>query len=303
MLNAFRHHCGRHAGSSTRQRGRYCQCSTPFGITEVGTRRSCVSKAAADHVLNAFRHHCGRHVRIRRRWRIHGFGAQRLSASLRSAQPGLPTLLRRRRHVLNAFRHHCGRHVAQVARSPSGTWPCSTPFGITEVGTCTAMRSNTAGPALCSTPFGITAVGTSRGRLSAMPRPSSAQRLSASLRSALRSPLSAAFDSSKGAQRLSASLRSARHAGPRPRAMRLTCSTPFGITAVGTIRDSVMSGHAGLVLNAFRHHCCRHWSWRRARPNCRVAVLNAFRHHCGRHAGIRSGSRPRPAVLNAFRHH
>ena len=107
-------------------------CSTPFGITEVGTRGevsrnapvncaqrlSASQRSARDHavrdarprgVLNAFRHHRGRHM---------------CPSSNRSRQSP----------VLNAFRHHRGRHASSQCVSIA-TRRCSTPFGITEVGT------------------------------------------------------------------------------------------------------------------------------------------------------------------------
>ena len=160
VLNAFRHHRGRHTRKmsdvgndprsaqrlSASQRSappaasncstRSSRCSTPFGITEVGTGGISGHDRARGSVLNAFRHHRGRHVAIRhgRHW-VQG--------------------------VLNAFRHHRGRHRRHRRRAD--------------------LRSRVT----CSTPFGITEVGT-RGLSSARSRsPSdSAQRLSASQRSA-----------------------------------------------------------------------------------------------------------------------
>src|SRR5205807_157417 len=83
--------------------------STPFGITAVGTLAGLPVLDGPPCVLNAFRHHRGRPRR--------GGGRPNLG------QP-----------VLNAFRHHGGRHSAPQPRTPErGT--CSTPFGITEVGT------------------------------------------------------------------------------------------------------------------------------------------------------------------------
>ena len=179
MLNAFRHHRGRHAGSAgaVSDSG---MCSTPFGITEVGTRlirnrrrgRGCAQRLSASqrsapsrltlprdksHVLNAFRHHRGRHGPHRHQDRSS-------------------------RSVLNAFRHHRGRHLPEGDSNLSGAM-CSTPFGITEVGTSrpqgfvivlssaqrlsasqrSAQRRSTQttpGRPMCSTPFGITEVGT-----------------------------------------------------------------------------------------------------------------------------------------------
>ena len=70
-------------------------CSTPFGITEVGTRRRPRSSQRLD-VLNAFRHHRGRQL-----------AAARATASAH--------------RVLNAFRHHRGRHrtAAEVVATAS----------------------------------------------------------------------------------------------------------------------------------------------------------------------------------------
>src|SRR5271165_3955325 len=111
--------------------------------------------------------------------------AQRLSASLRWA--------------------HFGCEVEVISRGPCSTpfgitevgtilWgiasdgdnPCSTPFGITEVGT-SGFRCPLGGSPLCSTPFGITEVGTRDQSFASTPR--------------------------------------------------YPCSTPFGITEVGTRRN------------------------------------------------------------------
>ena len=182
MLNAFRHHRGRHE-FKTWLEGFAERCSTPFGITEVGT--TPVPSAFAGPKR-----------------------AQRLSASQRSARPPL--------------------------RFDDGDNVCSTPFGITEVGTCRpecrGSRVN-----LCSTPFGITEVGTGGSRGNVRPA-SSAQRLSASQRSALLVRLL-----SLDRQDL--------------------CSTPFGITEVGTDGSIVLRRAVLEVLNAFRHHRGRHSDW------------------------------------------
>ncbi len=133
-------------------------CSTPFGITVVGTR-----------------------VGRRRYFRLLS-RAQRLSASLWSA-PFLRNVLAVLVCVLNAFRHHCGRHgipavmvgllESRAQRLSASLWsalaisfpitcptsPCSTPFGITVVGTAVGVPDGGSLPG-CSTPFGITVVGT-----------------------------------------------------------------------------------------------------------------------------------------------
>ena len=179
MLNAFRHHCGRHRRASRSSD----RCSTPFGITAVGTSRAARQAAYCSRVLNAFRHHCGRHT-------------CRMSTGSHSPS------------VLNAFRHHCGRHCLRGRRTSNPVSRCSTPFGITEVGTrdsragriatsCAqrlsaslrsaprAYRVTSGYRALpCSTPFGITEVGTSENCRARSSCDRSAQRLSASLRSA-----------------------------------------------------------------------------------------------------------------------
>ena len=155
VLNAFRHHRGRHKPILVIDL-RVIECSTPFGITEVGTYWNYFD-AARESVLNAFRHHRGRHT------------AEKVGDFLREK-------------VLNAFRHHRGRH-ATTRRGLAFSPLCSTPFGITEVGTvsflgplaylivlnafrhhrgrhsCRDNRVRTR-ELLCSTPFGITEVGT-----------------------------------------------------------------------------------------------------------------------------------------------
>ena len=105
---------------------------------------------------------------------------------------------------------------------------------------------------------------------------------------------------SRGAQRLSASRLSGVIAGvtwPHSR----SCSTPFGITAVGS-GDARQRRALPAVLNAFRHHGCRE-SAPEARSAVSYIVLNAFRHHgCREQRSGCAGGR-RGSVLNAFRHH
>ena len=91
-------------------------CSTPFGITEVGTGLRSLVSSLRSLVLNAFRHHRIGHARFQDTVRTFAPSAQRLSAS----QSG-----------------HTGRQSIQAT-----TDMCSTPFGITEVGTaCTPSSS------------------------------------------------------------------------------------------------------------------------------------------------------------------
>ena len=187
---------------------------------------------------------------------------------------------------------------------------CSTPFGITAVGTDTSWngishrrraqrlsaslrsarvetRSSMPVHVGCSTPFGITAVGTIPRTYSGVTFGYSAQRLSASLRSA---PCSCAlgFASVRGAQRLSASLRSSLAPGANGGRIAYACSTPFGITAVGTCP-------CGTVGHVLGHPCSTPFGITEVgtcvdvrRPGMPDAVLNAFRHHCGRHTQLRA---------------
>ncbi len=297
-------------------------CSTPFGITVVGTTRFLLV-AATILVLNAFRHHCGRHsvtvLLIARTWVLNAFrhhcgrhlrasqwardthisGAQRLSASLWSAQRGRWQRAGQR-GVLNAFRHHCGRHGDRKARSKDPVRVLNA-FGHhcgrhnrrnqrrqAFIRVLNAFRHHCGRHA--STLFNVSA------------RPTQgAQRLSASLWSARQHDQTAhdGHDSVLNAFRHHCGRhRVAGWGGPK---LLAECSTPFGITVVGTTAQRRSCGD-GPVLNAFRHHCGRH----RLGLCCRVAwgmVLNAFRHHCGRHIWWRWRPDRRSSVLNAFRHH
>ena len=112
------------------------ECSTPFGITEVGIHHPA-QRPDLEGVLNAFRHHRGGHDLPWASWPPEA-SAQRLSASQRWAYALAP------------------------ASHQRSSW-CSTPFGITEVGMPIAETGEDDEP-LCSTPFGITEVGISHGK-------------------------------------------------------------------------------------------------------------------------------------------
>ena len=88
--------------------------------------------------------------------------AQRLSASLRSARHD------RGYHVPLHFLCSTPFGITEVGTSDATSKPyqitaCSTPFGITEVGTLRPLDSRSC-YASCSTPFGITEVGTAARR-------------------------------------------------------------------------------------------------------------------------------------------
>ena len=202
-------------------------CAQRLAASQRSARRSCRDRLRSPvDVLNALRHHRGWH-------------------ESRIARPSADE------HVLNALRHHRGWHAGDrdasirarsraqrlaasqrlAPQSPARSWRdrtmCSTPCGITEVGTrrltswtwpgivvLNALRHHRGwhvreadGPAgrsvACSTPCGITEVGT-RLRMPAM-----------------------AVD---------------------------LCSTPCGITEVGGTAARASRCRSSTVLNALRHH-------------------------------------------------
>ena len=222
-------------------------CSTPFGITAVGSVSRGRQRAFAG-VLNAFRHHGCREA--------HGRGL-----------PGLADA------VLNAFRHHGCREEPRPDVTGRDVLMCSTPFGITAVG------SATGGLVL---------------RLKLV--------LNAFRHHGCReSPPAAAPRRTRCAQRLSASRLSGVASARSLAAGERMCSTPFGITAVGRrvlrpfgsgaacaqrLSASRLSGAEDLargpvwvrVLNAFRHHGCREATWTGVpTPTCCAQRLSASR--------------------------
>ena len=297
-------------------RGR--ECSTPFGITEVGTRLRCEYLPSA-------------------------FGAQRLSASQRSAparrespwfawcacstpfgitEVGTPLASRA------SARPSCAQRLSASQRSAHslGVFPrtarlCSTPFGITEVGTEEAVMGE-ANPVRCSTPFGITEVGTP-GKTLPLRGSGCAQRLSASQRSARFVRVERDRHGAKCSTPFGITEVGTQTAWWTTSAT-ISCSTPFGITEVGT-EERLQIGAKEPVLNAFRHHRGRHHqdgfgssvsecaqrlsaSQRSARGGRHrrrrhEQVLNAFRHHRGRHWSAPRSHGLAWLVLNAFRHH
>ena len=134
-------------------------------------------------------------------------GAQRLSASQRSAHGGRPDRHRPASRVLNAFRHHRGGHELHRRIDHLGRAHVLNAFRHHRgrhrhrTGCAIARRIR------CSTPFGITEVGMTRGGGQAA--------------------------AAASAQRLSASQRSALSTSRRMRSRTAACSTPFGITEVG----------------------------------------------------------------------
>ena len=136
--------------------------------------------------------------------------------------------------MLNAFRHHRGRHAFTVRYDPASGYGAQRLSASQRSAPLISASAGRLRLRMCSTPFGITEVGTAVHSVVELSR-ASAQRLSASQRSARwhRGPADAGRPC--GAQRLSASQRSAQHATANG-ASSATCSTPFGITEVGTLQ-------------------------------------------------------------------
>ena len=105
VLNAFRHHRGGHACAGVWDAA-IGQCSTPFGITEVGISPSTPFVTSL----------------------------QVCSTPFGITEVGMDGLRQGeiRIDVLNAFRHHRGGH--RHDQPVDAAQQCSTPFGITEVG-------------------------------------------------------------------------------------------------------------------------------------------------------------------------
>ena len=140
MLNAFRHHRGGHQTPPAQSPGlpasaqrlsasqRWAfdrrrrlldpdECSTPFGITEVGIPFGRPRVPDHGEVLNAFRHHRGGHPPRRRR----RCGRPEVLNAFRHHRGGHAFVLAEqcgRRLVLNAFRHHRGGHSPRDRDSP-----------------------------------------------------------------------------------------------------------------------------------------------------------------------------------------
>ena len=155
VLNALRHQRGRHR--SVRPLHQSSGCAQRLAASKRSAQLSGHAPDSSDEVLNALRHQRGRHLRA-------------------------GGLLTEKIEVLNALRHHRGRHAAARSEFEAGL-ACSTPCGITEVGTGSSGRT-TAALHECSTPCGITEVGTAAAAPVHRGRDRGAQRLAASQRSA-----------------------------------------------------------------------------------------------------------------------
>ena len=205
-------------------------------------------------VLNALRHHRGRHAHGRDRDADCRRCAQRLAASQRSALPAMALigrhLMRAQRlaasqrsapadpqhgsrlcRVLNALRHHrgCGTARSSLRRS---RLTCAQRLAASQRSARPSGLRSRRAPELCSTPCGITEVGT---------RPLAAIRPCVKVLNALRhhrgwhEPVNvSALRDIDSAQRLAASQRSAPVAAVDRLPIKLMCSTPCGITEVGT---------------------------------------------------------------------
>ena len=276
---------GRSLAAATRQ------CSTPFGITEVGIVSHADCRRAVVGVLNAFRHHRGGHSTSRPLRTSPGDGAQRLSASQRWACAETASACDRRSwcstpfgitevgiamhrrivavddRVLNAFRHHRGGH-ARHSRVDSASRSSAQRLSASQRWAYAGQHHRCPRRHECSTPFGITEVGMPRCGGRADCRSRSAQRLSASQRWAYRqrSPTAARRC---GAQRLSASQRWACVQLSAPDQAACRCSTPFGITEVGIA--TAQPEAVRLRVGAQRLSASQRWASRRSSDAAEVA--------------------------------
>ena len=205
--------------------------------------------------------------------------AQRLSASQRFSLINYYPKLAPPPCVLNAFRHHSGSHamVASVVQSDSTRAQRLSASQRFSPATLVKKPEWVQG---CSTPFGITAVLT--WSLSGWAGDQSgAQRLSASQRFSPQVQLPQddttdvlnAFRHHSGSHQKHLSryppgdcvLNAFRHHSGSHKATShnfttlISCSTPFGITAVLTAASSFGVAPSAIVLNAFRHHSGSHF--------------------------------------------
>ena len=162
MLNAFRHHGGRH----TRRCGDCLPdlvCAQRLSASRRASPRLRPGRPAGGDVLNAFRHHGGRHWRMAK----HEWHQSTCSTpfGITEGVTGRPQSLdRRREFVLNAFRHHGGRHPPslQACRSRCLVLNAFRQHGGRHGHVLGLLRFN---PSVCSTPFGITEGVTSEDRV------------------------------------------------------------------------------------------------------------------------------------------
>ncbi len=177
--------------------------------------------------------------------------------------------------VLNAFRRH-GRIHVRSWNDGQRVGGCSTPFGVM-VGFTPRCSYRSWRAFWCSTPFGVMVGFTDRRCRSILPRPSGAQRLSASWSD---SRLFALVDTveEQRAQRLSASWSDSHH-------RRLARYRP---------------GHA--VLNAFRRHGRIHRHRLVGRAGTIVCAQRLSASWSDSHDWMMEGDPP-GQVLNAFRRH
>ena len=245
--------------------GERCECSTPCGVTVVCTGRCVTGGRAAG-------------------------SAQRLAASLWSARAD-PRAAECRANVLNALRRHCGLHSGRAAAAGRARG-CSTPCGVTVV--CTQHHRGAAGAAVtCSTPCGVTVVCTASYPVT-RPAPTRAQRLAASLWSALpvhRGPLVRRQCSTP----CGVTVVCTRGRG-RGDQRRGECSTPCGVTVVCT---SSSRSRAFSVFGAQRLAASLWSAHRDTRYSDTVKfVLNALRRHCGLHLDGRQRLRERGCLCS-----
>ncbi len=231
------------------------QCSTPGGVIGIGTRWRSLRMLLVD-VLNAWRRHWNRHLVQRRGMHRRPARAQRLAASLESAQSVRCSTSRCGVYVLNAWRRHWNRHTR-----PASAALCE----------------------LCSTPGGVIGIGT---RISDVVPPTSLRVLNAWRRHWNRHVQAVIAPSMRGRVLNAWRRHWNRHRGRR----RLHNARHMVLNAWRrhwnrhrSAPDT--SSELATVLNAWRRHWNRHAI--RSGPSARIShVLNAWRRHWNRHAAV-----------------
>ncbi len=251
-------------------------CSTPFGITAVFTPSFQRGTWSERDVFNAFRHHCCFHI---------PGGHEVGPGTVQCSTPfGITAVFTRTGRADEGDLHGCSTPfgITAVFTPNDGTSPwweieCSTPFGITAVFTRSitrvlagAVSAQRLSASLLFSPFASAGLAGHTFVLNAFRHHCCFHAILGDIER-------------RGPEVLNAFRHHCCFHGDHCRADRdrAGCSTPFGITAVftrGSVRRLEASGCAqrlsasllfsrcgqrhlrrhGVVLNAFRHHCCFH---------------------------------------------
>ena len=318
-------------------------CSTPCGVTVVCTWRFLCGPVRPRRVLNALRRHCGLHGTTGRPARRASTCAQRLAASLWSAQSSSPAANPRhggaQRLAASLWSAHVTGTQGLIAvwgaqRLAASLWSARPqPSPAVAAGVCAQRLAASLWSARehrhRHRPAAdvLNALRRHCGlHLAALPERVARRRVLNALRRhcGLHPPTPVSRPSCSSAQRLAASLWSAHGVGggvERPP----QCSTPCGVTVVCTActrRSGRRPGRAQRLAASLwsapavtwgqswggpgaQRLAASLWSALRGRrhQHLRRHVLNALRRHCGLHSGASRSSSSGPRVLNALRRH